>query len=500
MSSTISPPPVLRGEQEPRVRSVPAAVSSAGPEAVELAARAGLDLYPWQASVLADLLAERADGTWACFEAGLLVSRQNGKGAVLEARVLAGLYLLGERLIVWTAHEMKTAKEAYLRVKGLIEATPALLARVKRRGSRIVGFRQSNEDTSIELESGSRLRFMARNKSAGRGFTGDVVILDEAQELPLVAIDAVMPTMLAKTLTGNPQVIYAGTVPGPRNDAAHWTSIRDRGRAGGDPRLGWLEFTPRPPAGAEAVSVEDFDLDDLRVWLEGNPSAGYRISLEGIEDMRRTMSEEGFAREVCSIWPDSQVGSWKLIPEAAWSAATVPVGPSWMADPVTLAVEVTPDRAWASIAAAGAHPDGRVAVEVVEHRAGTDWVVPRLVELAGHDPKALLIDPRSPAGSFVRELVDEHGLSVTEVSSADYARACGSLWDALAAERPSVVHHGQVELDAAAESAVKRSLGDAWVFDRRGDTVVTPLSAATLARWGHLEIAAPEAEGFVLAL
>ena len=38
---------------------------------------------------------ERADGNWSAFEVGVNVPRQNGKGGIIEARELAGLFLLG---------------------------------------------------------------------------------------------------------------------------------------------------------------------------------------------------------------------------------------------------------------------------------------------------------------------------------------------------------------------------------------------------------------------
>jgi hypothetical protein len=44
-------------------------------------------------------LGEKATGSWAAFTVGLMVSRQNGKGSILEARELAGLFLLGERFL-----------------------------------------------------------------------------------------------------------------------------------------------------------------------------------------------------------------------------------------------------------------------------------------------------------------------------------------------------------------------------------------------------------------
>jgi phage terminase large subunit-like protein len=100
MSSALAVPPDLLGAQRPRICSLPESESSAGREAVELARMAGLVLDPWEEFVLASALGERQDGQWAAFEVGLVVSRQNGKGAILEARELAGLFLLGERLLI----------------------------------------------------------------------------------------------------------------------------------------------------------------------------------------------------------------------------------------------------------------------------------------------------------------------------------------------------------------------------------------------------------------
>ena len=98
---TISPSSVLRGVQRPRLLHLPDRISSsAGQEAAELAASAGLVLDDWQRFVLDVGLSERADGQWSAFEVGLIVPRQNGKGSVLEARELAGLFLFGERLIL----------------------------------------------------------------------------------------------------------------------------------------------------------------------------------------------------------------------------------------------------------------------------------------------------------------------------------------------------------------------------------------------------------------
>jgi phage terminase large subunit-like protein len=198
MTSVLVSPPAVR----PRVRSVPEYMSSFGPEACELASAAGLDLDPWQADAVNDVLAEAPDGRWLTFESGLLVPRQNGKGAILEAVELADLFLFGAKLILHTAHEFKTAQEAFRRILFLVENTDSLRKKVSR-------VRTSHGEEGIELLSGQRLRFLARSGGSGRGFSADRVIYDEAYELPEETVAASLPTMSARP---NPHVIYASSV------------------------------------------------------------------------------------------------------------------------------------------------------------------------------------------------------------------------------------------------------------------------------------------------
>jgi hypothetical protein len=108
----------------PRVWSAPLYAGTLGPWAVELAAEAGLELDDWQAWHLQESLGVRADGRWSAFEVGLSVPRQNGKGGIVEARALAGLFLFEERLLTYTAHEFKTAQEHFLRVRDCLDLLP----------------------------------------------------------------------------------------------------------------------------------------------------------------------------------------------------------------------------------------------------------------------------------------------------------------------------------------------------------------------------------------
>lgn len=119
------------GAQLPRVDVTPLHVTSRGDDAVDLAAVAGLFLDPWQEHVLRGACATNDMGKWAAKNVGLIVPRQNGKGSILEARELAGLFLFGED-IIHTAHLFGTASEHQRRLESLIRGCEYLAELVHR--------------------------------------------------------------------------------------------------------------------------------------------------------------------------------------------------------------------------------------------------------------------------------------------------------------------------------------------------------------------------------
>ena len=97
---------------------------------------------------------------------------------------------------------------------------------------------------------------------------------------------------------------------------------------------------------------------------------------------------------------------------------------------VAFALDVSTDRAWASIAAAGRRGDGLAHVELVDHQPGTGWVVPRLVELVErHSPLAVVVDPGSAAGALLPAL-DAAGIDTVKPTARDVAAASAALYDA----------------------------------------------------------------------
>lgn len=465
---------VLLGSQVPTFHVAPPYISSAGPEVVKLAKRAGLELDPWQALELQDALGERADGMWAAFEVALILARQNGKGGVLEARVLGGLFLLGERLIMYSAHEFKTAQEMFKRIEALIAGTPEFSRRVKM-------VSRSKGDEGIELHGGQRLRFLARSNGSGRGFTGDCNIWDESQNLAEASVDALLPTMSA---VPNPQLWYAGSAPdkdlAPCEQIAR---VRRRALSGTARRLAYSEWSADLCTEMCAKDCDKHDDPaDPRVWAKTNPALGIRITEEFVAGEHESMSAKGFARERLSVgnWPTEGAG-WEVIPEDVWTSL---LSPGVIEGTVSIAIDMTPDRSYTSIGLAGRRADARPQVEVIDHEHGSTWVVARAVELkAKWKFSVVVIDPASPAGTLIKPLEDA-GIKVVQVSAREAAYAAQGFYDACM-DTADLAHLDDPILSAALAGAAKRPLADAWAWARRGvSVVISPLVAVSLALWG----------------
>lgn len=434
---------------------------------------AGVELDPWQAFILSNSLNEDAAGKWSAFEVGVEVPRQNGKGGYGEGRVLAGLFLLGEKLIIWSAHQFDTSLEAFRRLLMLIEDTPEFDQRVQR-------VSRAHGEEGIELKGGQRVRFRTRTKGGGRGFSSDCLILDEAMILPESAHGALLPTLSAKP---NPQVIYMGSAVDQwiHEHGVVFARIRERGLTGNDPALAYFEWSA---AFENPQQVGDAALDP-EVWAQANPALGIRISAEHIERERLSMDPRTFAVERLGVgdWPRTDGFDLQVIPPEMWRSLRDPDSEAKAS--VRFGFDVSPDRSSASIAAAGLRHDGRWHAEVVERADGAGWVVPRLAELVErHGQLPPRCDGAGPAGSLVPQL-EQLGIEVETLSAREYAEACGSFFDTCAED--ALRHLGQDGLDSAIKGAARRNLGDAWAWSRKSSaTDITSLVACTVALQGAM--------------
>lgn len=264
-------------------------------------------------------------------------------------------------------------------------------------------------------------------------------------------------------------------------------------------RLAYFEWCADP----------DAEHDNPEAWAQANPALGIRISPEAIRTELGALDPEDFARERLGIFPETiDAHADPAIDEADWKACAAPK--SRPLDPGVFAFEVSIDRKWGVIATAGRSNTNANSthVELVDNRRRTGWMVERLIELRDkHKPYAILCNPAGPAGGLL-PTCEKAGLlvgipdgtdKVRSVTGREYAQACQSAYDDITEGRWCHLGDDPV-LNAAATGAAKRTVGDAWVFDRRGNLDISPLTAAALAAWavGRRGEEEPDFEPFVV--
>ena len=463
------------GVQEPRVSLTPLFHSSVGEDAVSWCREvAGMSLFPWQEHVLSSSLLRRKDGKWAARDVGVVVPRQNGKGEIIIARELFGLFMLQEKKIIHSAHEFKTAKEGLTKLQAYIARNPELDA--------LVDVKTGNTEPGVYWKPKRRgdppersIQFVARSAGSTRGFTADCLIYDEAFALTADMVAASAPTMMQ---VPNPQTWLLSSAGFAYS--TELAGVRKRGMSG-DPgeQLSYSEWS---------VDEEDFDPADPRGWAQANPSIGYGyMTLESFDfEFRRYKASDNvaaFAREHLGVWEMKAANS--EIPESQWVRAR-DVDSEVRDDRVVVGVEVSKDRR-ASVSVAGASWDGRVHVEVVKSDVVGPWVVADVGALVDRwDVLGVALDASGPAGALLSEFA-EAGVDVKPLGSRQVAQASVGFKEKVLAGQ--LVHIGQPVLDQAALSSRARRVGDLWVFDRESELADTsPLLASAIAvsHWGYL--------------
>lgn len=435
-------------------------------DAITLSASCGLILDPWQEYVLRQWLARKDNGRFASTSSFLSVPRQNGKNGVIEALTLFEMVVLG-RNVLHTAHEVKTAKKAFHRIVELLKGTnsPPDIR------SMVTSVRSTNGQEAVYLSNGGSVEFVARTRGSGRGFTVDTVVYDEAQELDDDALEA-LKSIVSAAKSGEAHHIFTGTPPGPNSKGEVFTRSHDAAH----------DKTSRATTWTEWAADRDDDHSDEDVWYRVNPALRTRLSMDAVEDEFQSLKVESFMRERLGAWGVEKVNTSPVDPED-WSACQVSSIEN--VTPVTLAIDVSPDRDSASIVASGQDVDGYTWIDVVEHREGPPiWIVQRIRDIVEiQDINAVVIDKYGNASGLIEEL-GRLNIRVTEVQLSTVIRATAAIYDEIVSRR--LRHIGQPALTAAALTAGRRKAGDAWAWGRPSSGAdITPLVAATLAAYGN---------------
>lgn len=487
-----SPPAVLLGALTPRVEIRPAdIVDTDGDLAADLMAAANKPLEQWQRDGVHLMMSTRPDGKWACYEYAEWVARQQGKGVLGETRVVYGLLVLDEE-ITWSAHLYGTALIAFRRIRDVFRALGTVHRTAREEVIEIDGvpikvWNSNNERGFERQDTGRKLSFFARSKGGLRGASPDLNVIDEAFAYTFEHQDAIMPTLIAKP---NAQIVYLSSPPLTGETGEVMYGLKERVEKGASRRLGYRDW------GLEGNldDIDRIDVDDRESWASTCPGLGRgRVTVETIQAMRDSMSRAGFGREVLGLWPKKRQGGGAIDP-AQWASLFDP--DSRRDGDIALGVDIAPNRDWASIALYGLRADEVGHGQLIDYRAGTDWIVPRLVELCEVlDPVAIGLG-RGTAASLKPDL-EKVGIAEPEdagkpdrgdlvvIGGTDMAAACGHILDDV---RQSAMRHiGQQQLAAAVAGAQTRQVGDSMAWSRKAaETDIAPLVALTAARWAYV--------------
>lgn len=465
--------------QLPRVRVVPRSTRTNGDLAAGLAAYYGLEPDPWQRYILDDWLGEWS-GKWSALTCGLAVPRQNGKNALLEIRELYGAVGLGEK-ILHTAHEVKTAQKHFRRLKYFFgQSSNDPKAKFPELNALVDTIRSVNGQEAILLKNGGAIELAARSKNSGRGFTVDVLVCDEAQELAEEDLEALMPTTSAAPL-GNPQWIFTGTPPGPLSAGEVFTRVRSEAIAGGSHRLSWHEWSPEWPV----------DMDARTVWRMTNPGLDSgRLQMDVIEGERARFSDDGFARERLGLWAVDGARS-RLISASEWTATDTEKAPPEGVRAFGVSFNIDGSR----VALAGAvKHDISAHVEVIDAQTGdvaagiaslADWLATRWRTVA-----QIAISGQAGAAALEQALRDRGvpGRVIRVLSGPEVFAANAMFYDAV---RDRTVTHPKGKATdhlersvAVCDKRMRSKVTGAWGWvPTTDDGDETPLEAVGFAHW-----------------
>lgn len=464
---------------------------SLGPKLWKVMEKLGAPPMPWQKYV-SDVALEidPATGLFAHREVGLSVSRQQGKTELTLGAQVHRAMAWPRQNIVYAAQTRGMARQRWEdEFWEKISGSP--LAKYAR-------IRKSNGNEAILFPGKrSRMGITANTEKAGHGPPLDLGFIDEAFAHEDDRLEqAFSPAMLTRSMA---QLWWASA--GGTTKSVWLNKKREKGRELIEALFDALAEDPDAPRPRacyfEWYAPEDMDRADPATWRATLPALGYTVTEEIIAAELEKMDPAEFDRAYLNRTRKPTPPSDPNVPKAAWPDL-VDMASRPVADSVALALDVSQDRKRAAISAASLRPDGKVHVEVVAHRPGTDWLVPAVAKLHKlWKPVAVAVaSAGAPAGSLIDDLIAA-GIDVPKdrehpqrgdlavMRSGDITEACGQMADAM--NQSTVVHIDQVPLTAAVNGARTRRNGDAWTLDRTNSlTDISPLCAATFARWALL--------------
>ncbi|MBQ6395091.1 MAG: hypothetical protein IJH87_01920 [Atopobiaceae bacterium] len=445
----------------------------------------------WQENILRDWLAvhpvlEGGEKRWRYVHLrnGLEVPRQNGKTAIVEGRIIFGAAVKGEQ-ILYTAHDYSTVQKLFDRLKMFFgERKNDANAPFPRLNRIVRAVRLATGKEAIFLKNGGAIYLSTRTKSSKRGYTVDVVVADESQELTEIQAKAILSTASSSPLH-NPQYIFTGTPPGPESSGVTFMHMRDKLMSGSEANdISWSEW-----------SVDELgDITDESRWMRVNPAMGVRIDADIIRSQMETFKDPlSFAQECLGYWlPKTKLQT--VIEADKWDACFTDSPPSMVdrkkPDPETVicyAVRFSPDNSTGALSVCLKKPGELPYIQCIrsfEMLDGIEWLVDWLIQRKDIAAQ-VVVDGRSNAGDLHDRLL-RAGMSKKALIVPGASDAISAYSLLLNSTKEGNLRHSAGDaLTRSATGTAMRKIGNTggFGFQSTDEADATLIESCALALW-----------------
>lgn len=434
----------LRGATKPRVHSPLLKGESKLQDVKDLCEIVKMPLLPWQEFVLKDMLTVDKKGLWIRKTNLILVARQNGKTHLARMLILTHLLKWNTNVLIMSSNR-SMALDTFRQVTHLLETNDHLKGFVKQ-------IRHANGTESIEMLSGARLDVVAatRDGSRGRSVNG-LLYIDEVREITEDGFRAATPTTRAHP---NSQTLLTS------NAGDAFSSVLN------DLRERALDYPPKSFGYYEYSAPQYCKINDREAWAMANPSLGYTITEEAIEEAIATSPIENTRTETLCQWIDALSSPWPhgILEETSDSTLEMPPGAY-----TVFAFDVSPSRRNASLVAGQLLPDGRIGVGILQTWSSQVAVddLKIAAEIKGwadtYRPRLVCFDKY--ATQSIADRLRNSGVMTEDVSGQQFYQACGDLLTGLVTHK--VVHNGQQELIQQMNNCAAKVNDSAWRIIKR---------------------------------
>ena len=440
----------LRGALKPRLHSPGLKGESKGAQVAELAERIGQPLLEWQKLILNDMLTMDKQGMFIRKTSLLLIARQSGKSHLARMRCLAGLFMFGEKDILIMSSNRGMAMKSFNIMADIIERNDWMRSQLKD-GDPKKGIRRTNGDERIILASGAQLEVRAATSDGARGMTADFLWIDELREVSTAAMDAAKSVTLARM---NSQRLFTSNAGSA--DSTELNNLHEACRNYPPKSLGYYEY-----------SAPDFcDIWDRKAWAMANPSMGYLISVEAIEETIASSTTDAARTESLCQWISALncPFSTEVLENSSDSTLEMTVGAYTI-----FGFDVSPSRRNGSLVAGQLLPDGRIGIGILETYS-SQVAIDELKMAASikawcdiYHPRIVCFDKY--ATQTIADRLMNSGVVCEDVSGQQFYKACGDLLEGLTNLR--VVHNGQKSLLEQFQNTAAKTNDSAWRIIKR---------------------------------